>query len=179
MLKASLGFRAHSGWAAVVAVSGGAAVDRSRIELCDCLIAGSAQPYHAAAGMRLNEAEAYLERCAGISTAMAEAAVQKLIAGLAARRYRVVRGSILLGSGRPLGSLAATLASHPLIHTAEGEFYRDAIRQACRRCGLPVLGIKERDLCPRISEVVDLGKMLGPPWRQDEKLCCLAALSAP
>lgn len=176
MLKAAVGFRAHSGWAVAVTVAGGEAIDRRRIEICDCLMPGSAQPYHHVARRPLAEAERFLKQCAEISTAMAEAAVRRLVADLAVSGYRASGCTILLGSGRPLGELSKTLASHPLIHTAEGEFYRDALREGCRRCGLAVNGIKERDLCSRLDEAAGLGKKLGPPWRQDEKLCALAAL---
>jgi hypothetical protein len=176
MLKATVGFRARSGWAVAVAVAQGAVIDRRRIELCDCLVAGSAQPYHAVAKKPLPEAEAYLKRCSGISAAMAEAELRKFMADLAAGGYRIAGCSILLASGRPSSDLAKILGSHPMIHTAEGEFYREAIREGCRRCGLRVDGIKERELCSRIDETAGLGKALGPPWRRDEKLCCLAAL---
>ena len=178
MLKAALGLRAHSGWAVAVAVAGAAVIERRRIELCDCLVAGSKQPYHRAAQMPLPQAAQYLERCAQISTAMAEAAVRRMVADLSGAGYRAAGCSILLGAGRPLGELAKTLASHPLIHTAEGEFYRDALREGARRCGLAVDGIKERDLRPSLGEAAELGKALGPPWREDEKLCALAALRA-
>ena len=178
MLDTAIGFRAHSGWAVAVAVAGGKAIERRRIELCDRLVGGSAQPYHAAAKMPLTKARDYLERCAQISAAMAEQAVRRLTGELAARGYRAAQGFILLGAGRPAGELVKTLASHPLIHTAEGDFYREAIREACRRCGVPADGIKERDLCARLDEAAELGKALGRPWRRDEKLCALAALSA-
>jgi hypothetical protein len=177
-MDAGIGFRAHSGWAVAVAVVDGKAIMRWRIETCDCLMAGSAQPYHAAAKMPLPEARRFLKRCAGISTAMAEQAVRKITAELAAGGYCASRCAILLGSGRPLGELEKTLASHPLIHTAEGEFYREILRAACRRRGLPIEGIKERDLRARLGEAADLGRTLGPPWRQDEKLCALAGLQA-
>jgi hypothetical protein len=178
MLNAAIGFRAHSGWAAAVAVAGGKAIERRRLEICDCLLRGSAQPYHTVAKMPLPEARRFLERCARISTAMAEQAVRKMTTELAAGGYRVSHCSILLGSGRPLGELEKTLASHPLIRTAEGEFYREALREACRLCGLPIEGIKERDLSARLADAAELGKALGPPWRRDEKLCALAALRA-
>jgi hypothetical protein len=178
MLRAAIGFRAHSGWAAAVAVGGGKVVDRRRVNLCDCLMPGSAQPYHAAARKPLHEAEAFLKRCADISAAMAEAALRRMSAELAAGGYQVHTCAILLGSGRASGDLAKTLASHPMIHTADGEFYRDTLREACRRCGLTVHGLKEREVRLRLAEAVEFGKGLGPPWREDEKLCTLAALSA-
>ena len=177
-LSAAIGFRAHSGWAVAVAVAGGEVVERRRIDLCDCLIPGSAQPYHTAARMALDEAEAYLKRCANISAGMAEADVGKMAAALRSGGYGVRCCAILLGAGRVPDHLAKVLASHPMIHTAEGEFYREAIREGCRRCGLPVHGVKERDLRPRLAEVAKLGSRLGPPWRQDEKLCTIAGLQA-
>lgn len=175
MLKTSVGFRAHSGWAAAIAVAGGKAIERKRIELCDCLVAGSAQPYHAAAKLPLPEAETYLRRCSAVSGDMAEQAIRRLTAELAARNFQVTRCVIVIGSGRPLGELAKTLAAHPLIHTAEGEFYRRAIAEACGRCSLPLYGIPERDLCARLAEAEDLKGGLGRPWTRDEKLCALAA----
>ena len=176
MLNAAIGFRAHSGWAAAVAIAGGKVVDRRRVNLFDRLMGGAAQPYHAAAQMPLPKAEAYLKRCADTSAAVAEAELRRMAAGLDAGGYRVRACAILLGSGRVSVDLAKTLASHPMIHTAEGDFYREALREACRRCGLKVNGVNEREVRPRLPDAAQFGKGLGPPWRQDEKLCTLAAL---
>src|SRR5581483_9469088 len=95
---------------------------------------------------------------------------------------------ILLASGRPLPDLAAILASHALIHTAEGECFRDAIRQTSRERGLHVREVKERDLygvClaaelrrsrADLDRVLTAwGKQIGSPWRQDEKFAALVA----
>jgi len=94
---------------------------------------------------------------------------------------------LLLASGRPLPPLAKILASHPLLHTAEGELFRDALRAACRDCGLPIVTVKERELFPlaaadlrlpaeRIEHhLAAMGKGIGPPWRQDQKLAAVAA----
>jgi hypothetical protein len=175
MLNATIGFRAHSGWAVAVAVAGGRAVERRRIELCDRLVPGSAQPYHTVVKRPLPDARKFIRRCAEISTAMAEQALRQLSEELAARSLPAARCVILTGSGRPLGELAKTLASHPMIHTAEGEFYRGVIAEACRRCTIPVYGVAERELCSRLEEGAELRADLGRPWRRDEKLCALAA----
>jgi hypothetical protein len=75
-----------------------------------------------------------------------------------------------------------------LIHTAEGVFFREVLRRACEWCGLAVTGIKEREVLEQYAgalgiPVVELqarlsamGKKLGPPWTQDEKLSTAAAL---
>jgi hypothetical protein len=95
---------------------------------------------------------------------------------------------MLLAAGRrPLPSLADILASHALIHTAEGEFFRRILRQACEGQGIPVTAIWERDPGDRSQalfgnaaancskESPPRGRSLGPPWTQDQKTAGLAA----
>ncbi len=118
---------------------------------------------------------------------MAHSALQETVADLSATGYRIAGACGLMGSGRPRPGLAKVLAAHPLIHTAEGEFFRAATRQGCESCGLAVSGVKERDLAARAAgtlgisgeelerRIAALGKRIGPPWRQDEKLCATAA----
>ncbi|MGZ4844484.1 MAG: hypothetical protein ACXVJ1_07215, partial [Candidatus Angelobacter sp.] len=79
------------------------------------------------------------------------------------------------------------LASHALIHTAEGEFFRQAFRGALERLEIPVTGIRARDLDdrakkafgkaePQVHQRIDeMGRSLGAPWTQDEKTAALAA----
>ena len=192
MLKrAALGFRAHSGWAALVAVTGSAVAPavilRRRVEMADPKIKGCKQPYHAAEPMEFKDAEAYIRRCADSTRAMAETALRDAVAKLAEMGLSVAGSCVLLSSGRPTGDLARTLSSHPLIHTAEGEFFRDALKRACESCGVAVLGVKERELLVQAASVLriqaaeierragELGKGIGPPWTQDQKLSAIAA----
>ena len=178
MKHAALGFRAHSGWATVVAVAGSPrspeVVDRRRVEFAD-----SKQPYHAAADMELKVAEKFLSHCAKRTDELALRALRAVLADVR-KRYEVSCCGILLGSGRPIPALASTLASHALIHTAEGEFFRQALIHAGEKCGLSVLGLRERELCTPelVRRVTELGRPLGPPWRQDEKHAALAAWMA-
>ena len=74
--------------------------------------------------------------------------------------------------------LAATLKSHALIHTAEGEFFREVLVEASESCRIPVTKIREREIRDQQSRISSLGKSLGPPWTQDEKLAALAAWNA-
>ena len=97
------------------------------------------------------------------------------------------RCGLLLASGRQLPALANILASHPLIHTAEGELFRDALRMASRECGMALAEVKERELLARAAADLGLpaaaieqrlsamGKVIGPPWRQDEKYAAMVA----
>ena len=178
MVEAALGFRAHSGWAAMAAVAGSLeaplVILRRRVELADRRVSGSVQPYHAAKEMHPNDAEAFINSCARDAKAKAEAALRKVIFELDGKGAHLVGACVLSGSGRLPADLAAALASHPMIHTAEGEFFRDALRKACESCSLPVSRIREKELLPLEPRVSGLGKTLGPPWRKDEKLCAIA-----
>jgi hypothetical protein len=188
--RAALGFRSHSGWAALVVVAGSpgapVVIERKRVQTADPGIRGSLQPYHAAKQMKLSDAEAFLDRCNAATRRMAETAVREAVAELAGRGHTVAGACVLLGSGRPATGLAATLRSHPMIHTAEGDFFRASLKAACESCGLPVLGVREKEIVRQAAaalgisaehlqlRVAALGKSIGPPWRQDEKLCAIA-----
>ncbi len=186
--RIALAFRAHSGWAAMVAlrdpVAAPLVVQRRRVELIEGEI--PRQPYHAAEKMPLREAEAFLDECAAVARAMANKAVRAAVENMAAKGYTVAGSCVLLGSGRAPASLASTLASHTMIHTAEGDFFRNALKDACQECGLAVAPVKEKTLWDRATaglgmsradlacRVCELGKTIGPPWTQDEKLSALA-----
>jgi hypothetical protein len=193
--KAALGFRAHSGWAALVALAGPAAEPvvavRRRIELSRRT---PRQPFHAAEGRPFAAAEALIRRSTDEATALAERAVREAVAELRASGYEPVASSLLLAAGRPLPALREVLASHALIHAAEGELFREAIREASRRCSLAMTQVKEKELDERAAgalgrsasdlgrQLAAWGKALGPPWTQDQKRAALAAwlaLAAP
>jgi len=188
---AALGFRTHSGWTAAVAVGGAPGkplvLDRRRIETSDAAIHGSRQPFHAAETLSFEEAEALIRRCRASSTLLATHAVTAMVAQFTQNGHTVVGAGILYASGRALPDLAAILGSHALIHTAEGELFREVLVHASEHCSLPVTKIKEREIWERgemllrrpqeeLQQLIDaLGKSLGPPWRQDEKLASMAA----
>jgi hypothetical protein len=164
-------------------------VQRRRLEIADRRISGSVQPYHAAEQMKLSEAEAFLAERRESSCTLARKAIQEAVAELLAKDVSIAGCCVLAASGRPTGDLAKTLASHALIHTAEGDFFRAALRTACESCGLTVSVPKEKQVANDAAErlrmppaelerrICELGKSVGPPWRQDEKLCSMAAWS--
>ena len=154
-MVAALGLRAHSGWAAMVAVSGGSVILRRRIDITGSGPAAK-QPYHAAEEMKLPQAQAFLKRSEKAAVEMAAAGVKGAIATLAGQGYRVAGAAVLLGSGKPLPEVAKILAAHPLIHTAEGVFFREVLRRACERCGLAVTGIKEREVLDHCAEALGI-----------------------
>jgi hypothetical protein len=192
MKDAAFGVRMHSGWGVVVCISGNSAtpeiVDRRRIVIIEPAMEGVKQPYHFAESLEPEGAERHLQKCAAASQRLALKAIGEVLDAVSARNYRVVGCAMLLASGRALPSLQKILASHALIHTAEGEFFRKVVREACEHFRIPVVGIRERELDDRANStfgkavarvrerISSLGKTVGPPWTQDEKTAALAAL---
>ena len=187
--RAALGVRAHSGWAAAILLAGPAdapqILDRRRIALCDPAIEGSKQPFHHAEPMDFADAESFIAECARSSEKHARKALDQLIALAKAHRCRIGGCGIVAASGRVLPDLRSILASHALIHAAEGEFYRGAFARACERETIAVSRVREREIeswtASRVGEknlktaIVAMGKALGPPWTADEKLSTMIA----
>ncbi len=189
--RAALGFRAHTGWAAAVAVAGAhgmpKVVARRRLDLLDRVDEKTAQVYHAAADLPLDEAERLVRRTTEAAANKARAGLRDLVAELRRAEYDVVASGVVLGNGRLPQSLKAILRSHPLVHTAEGELYRRALVGASEACGLDVTGVSARDLYAQASKVLgepedrlrlrltEAGRDVGSPWTQDQKESMLVA----
>jgi hypothetical protein len=192
MKRAAIGVRMHSGWGALVAISNSAGtvevIARRRVAVTIPGTPGANQPYHFSEHLELLEAEKFLGNCFAASKRLALAAVQDVVGELRGRQYRVVGAAVLLASGRPLPPLAKILASHAVIHAAEGEFFRQVFSKVCEDLDLSVTGFRERDLDERVrtvfgkaaarmrQKISTLGRALGPPWTQDQKTAALAAL---
>ena len=194
MKAAAIGVSVHSGWGAVVAIAGGQGVEeillRRRVVIIDSKIAGSVQPYHYVVKKEIRAAETHLARCASESGRLAFEALSRLSTELQEQGFMLTSAAILLSSARPLPALEEILASHPLIHTAEGEFFRKVFRAAFEKLEIPVSGIRTRDLddcalkafgkaASAIQKRIDaMGRSLGAPWTKDEKTATLAAAIA-
>jgi hypothetical protein len=188
---AAIGFRVHSGWAAAVVVCGPldtpVVVDRRKVQLVKTFSYTFRQPYHTAEKMERPGAAKFIRDAQTEAKGLAVSSLRSLQSDLAAGEFKIVRGALLLASGRMLPELDKILASHALIHTADGELFRESLRAACSRCEIPVEGIREKELFVTASKVLGiqaaalkqqvaaLGKSLGPPWSQDEKFAALAA----
>jgi len=177
----------------MVAVSGSPSqpviLDRRRIQIAEAQSDGPVQPYHTARDLGVARGRVFLEECRDAWNALASASLDATIKRIGGDRVRSC--GVLTGSGRPSPTLEATLASHAAIHTAEGEFFREIVSHAAESCGLRVCRIKEKELfnlaetrfaMPAASlqrTLDDLAKIVGPPWRQDQKFATLAAWLAP
>jgi len=162
-------------------------VDRRRVELCDSRIEGSKQPFHHAEPMPFAEAQAYIARCTRATEKLANDVLAVVRSIADEQKLRIAGVCVTASSGRALPDLRGILASHALIHAAEGEFYRDALTHASEAAGLKAsrlkekeaitwtaarLGLSEGDLREKMTA---LGKTVGPPWSADQKLATMAA----
>jgi hypothetical protein len=191
MNPAALGFRAHSGWTSLVAVAleegSPIVLLRQRPHLVKTFTYEFRQPYHTAEKVPKAEARGVISRTQAEARGLAYHAIRSVQEKLLTEGYELKCCGLLLASGRPLPSLPQILASHALIHTADGELFRNVLLHACRRCGIEIFTAKESELMGEAGEelglepeemkrrLADLGVGLGPPWTQDEKLASLIA----
>jgi hypothetical protein len=191
MKSAAVGFRVHSGWTSLVAVAlekgRPTILARSRPHLVANFSYTFRQPYHTAATMSLDEAEAFLAGQRSEGRRLAVEAIRRAQHDVAQQGYNITHAALLLASGRPLPELAQILKAHSLIHSADGEFFREVLLHAAKKAKLRPFTLRERDLLatassslkrkpPALSKFLgELGKPLGAPWTQDEKFAALAA----
>jgi len=198
MKRVAFGFRVHTGWAALVAVQGPASLDspvildRRRVEMME---GGNpdapAFVYHAAAKLPLKSAGQLVQRAAELAKSRASAALESAMRELSQAGHTVVASGIVAGK-RPaaLPSLERILAAHSLIHSAEGELYRQAVIAASEGLQLSVTTVPAGELYSRASKTLgqpvdwiqrrlaEMARLVGAPWTVDQKEGLLAALLA-
>jgi hypothetical protein len=190
--EVALGMRAHTGWATLVAVAGPPGspriLYRSRLELCD-----GAFPrfvYHNAQAAPIEEARKLTAMAENLSRKAAEHGIRDALNKLSAEGSRVSAAMVLVSQCKAPPPLEIILASHALIHAAEGALFRGALVAGCESCKIPVRTVPERELWqaaekalrqkqPSLEDrLAELGRTAGRPWAQDQKLAALAALIA-
>jgi hypothetical protein len=194
--SAALGFSVHTGWAALVAVAADrsaavAVLDRRRVEMIPA--ADRQRPrfvYHAAARLSPAAAERFVRESADRAASNAADALRGAIADLAASGWGAVAAGIVGGDPRPPPPLEAILRSHALIHAAEGELFRRAVRAAGEAAGLRVVEIRAKELgahgaaalgvpAAKLAErLAEIGRAAGRPWAKDQRDAYLAACVA-
>jgi hypothetical protein len=191
MKHAALGFRAHSGWTALVAISvedgSPRVLLRARPHLVNTFTYEFRQPYHTAERRPPAQAEDIISRARVEARELACQAILSAQRSLQQQGYELKSCGLLLASGKPLPDLPRVLASHALIHTADGELFREALLLAAERSGLEMFTVKESEVFECGSRAFGLekdevlrrlalvGRTFGPPWTQDEKHSALVA----
>ena len=184
------GFAIHTGWAAAVLVGGDPAqpvvVDRRRVTLCPDEL--PRQVYHAAQDLPPAKAALLVREVHEAVDTLTDLVIDEL-AGVAAPHGDLVAVGVT-GFPRDVPVLEKVLASHALLHLAEGELYRGAICDAASERGLTVVpihpkhGISETAHAlgaapePFAQRLTGLRAELGAPWQADHRLATAAGLAA-
>lgn len=188
-MRVALGLKAHSGWAALVALGverGELRVaERRRIELVDNRHASA--PYHAADGLPLAQAQRIVDDSIEEARRTSGRELRATLERLGAAGHEVAACAVLMPRPMPDFSVEQILAVHVRMHQAEGMMFPQALAQAVASCGLTAHEIPEKDLRERASSklgqtpeaiaatIARLGKSVGAPWGADQKNAALAA----
>ena len=191
-MKVALGFKAHSGWAALVVLgkSDGefVIVDRCRVELVE--EEWARQPYHAAEELEAPAARKLVKRGIDSAHRIATREMRSVLSRERSRKNDVAGCAVLIGNPMPDWSVEQILAVHFRMHQAEGVLFRDALINAAQKCSLNVVELPEKTILNHAEETLrtsvanvpkkisDLGKLAGPPWGKDQKDAALAAMVA-
>jgi hypothetical protein len=137
--------------------------------------------------MPFDKASEFVSRVRTEARDLSYRAIHEMQSDLQKRGYELKRSGLLLASGKPLPALDKILVSHALIHTADGELFREALLHASARCGVAMICVKDKELLDRavqtfrlkpdalLRRVTELGRPHGSPWSQDEKFATLVA----
>jgi hypothetical protein len=192
--RAAFGFRLHTGWAALVAVTGEPdrleVLLRRRIQLLPPDNSVPRFVYHEASKLLASEAVQLIRRAAAASQETTMAAVTDALNHLRSMDLSVKTAGIASGSRAIPKDLPTVLGSHPMIHTAEGVLFQMAVASACKGCGLAVISAREREVWLNAAtawglkeaglraKVDGLRKSVGAPWTTDQKTATAFALLA-
>lgn len=167
-----IGISDHGGWAILVtATSDGTLLDRRRVELVDDGL--PAIPHHHEAQMLpLDQAVALVER---VRTSAEKHAVRALDA--VAGDVPDVRG-IALRRCQPLPpTIPERLKDYRARNVADWVMYRNALASAAQARGWSVYWFDPKSL-NLDAGVLQMRRVVGPPWGQDQKLAMAAAIAA-
>ena len=185
----AIGFRVKSGYAIAIVVGGRArapaAVARHIVELSDPDVASTKQPYHSGVG-EAEEDQREIARRVKIVTRVAAKSVAALLDHCDVPASRI-RAALVVGSVIDPASVGNP---HIRAHANEGRLFRTVLEDAlaAHRVKSSVVVEKQlaaaarRQLACSEAEIkrtlAGFGKMLGSPWRTEEKSAATAGWMA-
>lgn len=158
-------------------------VDRRRAVLLDEKL--PRQVFHSAVALPAEEAAELIGRVRSDAWDAAMAVLEEVMGALG----DVLGVGVVAWQPAVPEELDKILASHQLMHAAEGDLYRGALHDAADAVGLSVYQFLPSDLPSTAAaavgltpqhitdELADLGRRVGPPWQRDQKDATLAAWS--
>ena len=191
-MKVALGFKAHSGWAALVVIGGtpraAEVVERRRVDLVEAEWAKA--PYHAAEGMEARKAEGLVKRATEMAQRVAFQEMKAAIERARGAGHAVAGCGVLVPNPMPEWTVEQIRAVHFRMHKAEGVLFPDALVRAAAACGCTPVAVPEKQLAEYLEKALrtpigelntrvgELGKRVGAPWGKDQKCAALAAMAA-
>jgi hypothetical protein len=185
---ACIGLRAKTARAIAVVLAGTAAspraVTRTEITLASPAKPALYQPYHEVMDLPWERATVAVQNAERVIEAAATRGLKALLDEL---RSRGVDVSCIGIVGAPERNLAAIGSPHIRAHAAEGVLFRHVLQVGAEANELPSaihsergieaataasLGVSLDDMRVRLAEI---GRVLGTPWRADEKAAAMAA----
>jgi hypothetical protein len=148
------------------------------------------QPYHAAEGLRSDEARKVVQRGVAAARKLAVREMRAAVKRAREAKQEIVACAVLVADPMPHWSVEEILAVHFRMRQAEGVLFRDALARAVEACGLRLVAIPEKLLTGQaelalatsasalMQRIATLGKSAGPPWGRDQKDAALAAMIA-
>jgi hypothetical protein len=168
-----LGLCSRTGTAVAIVLDGTSLIGRWTLDLTDGRV--PAQMFHVAHGR--SDAEDFIDRAVATVAEVADARIRELaadVSGLAA-------AGVVVGDHAVPDSVPKILASHALMHAAEGQVYRDALVDAIHAAGIRVVCLPRAEAQAGLDRaavpVAVLGRAAGTPWRKEHKLAAVAALA--
>jgi hypothetical protein len=110
-----------------------------------------------------------------LSAASAHVALAQLAAQVREEGFGVA-GAVVVANDRALPQqLKLILASHLLLHSAEGDLYERALIEGAIEAGLAAQRVAPGSV-PIYPSLETAGRAIGPPWQKDHKLAASAAM---
>jgi len=186
-LRAALGFRVKSGWAAAILLTGSARspqlCDVQRIDLSDPQLPETRQPYHAGMG-RLETDTKKISRRVDVVRRITEKSIANLLAGYRQQNFTIKRAGLVVGSQIDPRSVAN---AHIRAHAFEGQLFRSVLQQSLHGQGIRTEVLLEREVYGKaavelkqsnenVRRVIQkFGRDTEAPWRAEQKLAAVAA----
>jgi hypothetical protein len=184
-MRIAAGFKAHSGWAALIVLgesdAGLVVIDRRRIELVDPAdIDWAKQPYHAAESLPASEAHKLIERAIASAHRIAAKEMRAFVKRSHVAGHEIAGCTVLVGSPMPDWTIEQIRSVHVRMHKAEGVLFPAALIRAAEGCDVKVVATPEKELAANADAtrtIAALGKSVGPPWGKDQTNAALAAMT--
>lgn len=180
-MRGAIGFRAKTGRAIAVVLSGDGKtprfVWRGEVSLIPDDMSLDTGPYHYVMELPWAEAQKAVKKYTTPIERVANEVVRQLAKEMRARDVGIEGVGVIGSRSRPLDRIGN---EHIRAHAAEGILFRRVLEDAAAKQNLRCVAFTEEEVkewgsASAKSALKQFGKEAGPPWRTDERLAATAA----